>query len=372
MTLQSRQAGGHGHAGHGHATTPFRPFNPPNGDPLEKAFRCNGNAQCLSYAASVPMCPSFKATGDVRHSPKGRADALRAWHEDRRTAEATIDEADLLGTLDTCLGCKACSTTCPAQVDIPAMRAAFYADVYTRKARPLADRAMLLAERLSPLMLRASPVIRPFWPLARRAAEAVKGVTDLPADLAQPLPRSARVSLSDLKQRALPERAVLVWRDWFSALYDGATQRDVYQGLTALGYVPLFVEMLPAGKVAGDLGDRAGFAKMAGRMVAALSDGAASGAPMIGLDPAFVMALRQDYRKAGLDVPEVLLPHEFLAAEVRGGATGCPACLPGTHAAAEDQIQGHQMPRRKRWFDARTVSQMPCTLFGQGVSTEAY
>lgn len=283
----------------GIATTPFRPFNAPNDDPLEKAFRCNGNAQCLSYAASVPMCPSFKATWDVRHSPKGWADAQRAWHEDRRTAEATIDEADLLGTLDTCLGSKACSTTCPVQVDIPAMRAAFYADLYTRKARPLADRAMLLAERLSPLMLRASPVIRPFWPLARRAAEAVKGVTDLPADLAQPLPRSARVSLSELKQRALPERAVLVWMDWFSALYDGATQRDVYQGLTALGYVPLFVEMLPAGKVAGALGDRAGFAKMAGRLVAALSDGGASGAPMIGLDPAFVMALRLDIARRG-------------------------------------------------------------------------
>ncbi|ANT60831.1 FAD-linked oxidase [Salipiger sp. CCB-MM3] len=305
----------------GIATTPFRPFNAPEGDPLEKAFRCNGNAQCLSYAASVPMCPSFKATGDVRHSPKGRADALRAWHGDRQTGEATIDEADLLGTLDTCLGCKACASTCPVQVDIPAMRAAFYAEVYTRKARPLTDRAMLLAERLSPLMLRAAPVIRPFWPLARRVAEVMLGVTDLPGELAHPLPRSARISLAELKQRALPERAVLVWMDWFSALYDGVTQRDVYQGLTALGYAPLFVEMLPAGKVAGDLGDRAGSAKMAGRLVAALSNGAASGAPMIGLDPAFVMALRQDYRKAGLDVPEVLLPQEFLAAEVRRGAT---------------------------------------------------
>lgn len=81
---------------------------------------------------------------------KGRADALRAWHQDRRTGVTTVDEADLIGTLDTCLGCKACASTCPVQVDIPAMRAAFYADVYARKARPLIDRAMLLAERLSP------------------------------------------------------------------------------------------------------------------------------------------------------------------------------------------------------------------------------
>ncbi|WP_028957933.1 FAD-binding and (Fe-S)-binding domain-containing protein [Sulfitobacter sp. 20_GPM-1509m] len=305
----------------GIATTPFRPFNAPEGDPLEKAFACNGNAQCLSYAARVPMCPSFKATADVRHSPKGRADALRAWHQDRRTGVTTVDEADLIGTLDTCLGCKACASTCPVQVDIPAMRAAFYADVYARKTRPLIDRAMLLAERLSPLMLRAAPVMRPLWPLARGASEAVLGVADLPDEMARPLPRSARISVSELGQRPLPEGTVLVWMDWFSALFDGATQRDVYQGLKALGYAPLFVEMLPAGKVAGDLGDPAGFARMAARLVAALKAGAAGGAPMIGLDPAFVMALRQDYRKAGLDVPEVLLPQEFLAAEIRRGVT---------------------------------------------------
>ncbi|MBN9886926.1 FAD-binding and (Fe-S)-binding domain-containing protein [Salipiger abyssi] len=303
----------------GIATTPFRPFNAPEGDALEKAFRCNGNAQCLSYAASVPMCPSFKATGDLRHSPKGRADALRAWHEGRQTGVATVSEQDLLGALDTCLGCKACASSCPVQVDIPAMRAAFYAEFYARNARPLADRAMLLAERLSPLLLGAAPVIRPFWPLARQVAEAVLGMTDLPGQIARPLPRRARITLRALGREDLPDRTVLVWMDWFSALYDGAAQQDVYRGLTALGYSVRFVEMRPAGKVAGDLGDRAGFRRMAERLVEALRLGARHGVPMVGLDPAFVMALRQDYRKAGLEAPELLLPQEFLAAELRAG-----------------------------------------------------
>jgi len=48
----------------GIATTPFRPFNAPKGDPMTSAFRCNGNAQCLSHAAAVPMCPSFKASAE--------------------------------------------------------------------------------------------------------------------------------------------------------------------------------------------------------------------------------------------------------------------------------------------------------------------
>ncbi|NWJ25302.1 hypothetical protein BJG94_16715 [Rhizobium sp. Td3] len=74
----------------GIATTPFRAFNGPEGDPLSLAFRCNGNAQCLSYAKTTPMCPSFKATADIRYSPNGRADALRTWHKARREADADL------------------------------------------------------------------------------------------------------------------------------------------------------------------------------------------------------------------------------------------------------------------------------------------
>ena len=117
----------------GIGTTPFRTFNAPEGDPLSLAFRCNGNAQCLSYAERTPMCPLFKATADLRHSPKGRADALRHWHRAKQRAEVTPQlEADLKEVLDGCLGCKACASTCPVQVDIPTMRAAFYADYYAR------------------------------------------------------------------------------------------------------------------------------------------------------------------------------------------------------------------------------------------------
>ncbi|UMA65035.1 FAD-binding oxidoreductase [Roseivivax marinus] len=302
----------------GIATTPFRPFNAADDDPLQNAFRCNGNAQCLSYAATTPMCPSFKATEDLRHSPKGRADALRAWHRGRDGA-AEIDEADLLGVLDTCLGCKACTSSCPVQVDIPWMRGAFYADYYARHRRPLTDRLTLLAERFSPWLAKVAPLGRPVWPLLRPLAERVLSLRDLPGELARPVPRRARIKAAELGTGALPDNAVLVWQDWFSALFDEAAQTDVRRGLEALGYRPLFVRMMPSGKAAGDMGDRAGFARMADRLTGALRAGARTGAPMIGLDPAFVMAVRQDYRKSGRDVPELLLPQEFLARALPDG-----------------------------------------------------
>lgn len=291
----------------GIATTPFRPFNAPEGDAMTRAFRCNGNAQCLSYSEKTPMCPSFKATADLRHSPKGRADALREWHQSRDPAL----EADLLGVLDGCLGCKACASSCPVQVDIPTMRAAFYADYFGRHARPLADRLTLMAERFSPLTQALAPALAPVWPLAVRLAARAMRTVDMPDRLAPRLPRRQRLRMSDLA-RPLPPGSVILVQDWFTALLDAELQRDMIAGLTALGYHPRVLDMRPAGKAAQTMGDRKGFLAMAGQLVARLQAAAATGRPLIGMDPAFVMQLRQDYPKSGLTPPPVLLPQEFL------------------------------------------------------------
>lgn len=319
----------------GIATTNFRPFNSPEGDALEKAFRCNGNAQCLSYQATTPMCPSFKASADLRHSPKGRADALRAWKAAKDRSGQGVDEADLLAVLDTCLGCKACASTCPVQVDVPQMRSAFYADYFARNPRPLADRMTLLAERLSPLQVKLAWLSRPFWPLVRSAAAALMKAVDLPDHIARPLPSAERIAIADLAT-PLPEGTVLIWQDWFTALFDEAVQRDASAGLKALGYRPLFVEMLPAGKAALNLGDMDGFRTMAAKLAAALEKGAATGAPMIGLDPAFTMMLQQDYAKAGYRLPPVLLPQEFLSRELADGKT-----FPKAKSAAPAKLLSH-------------------------------
>ena len=291
----------------GIATTPFRPFNAPDGDPLKMAFRCNGNAQCLSYAEKTPMCPSFKATADLRHSPKGRADGLRAWALSRDPAL----EAALLVTMDSCLGCKACASTCPVQVDIPTMRSAFLADHYSRNRRPLADRLTLAAERFSRLTLRLAPVLRPLWPMTVKLAERLTATRDMPARLAR-APRMVQPG----KLQTLPANAVILVQDWFTALFDEDLQRDVVAGLKALGFEPHLLAMRPAGKVAQTLGDMAGFRAMADRLADDLHKAAGHGLPLVGMDPAFVMQLRQDWPKAGITAPKVLSLQEFLVSRL--------------------------------------------------------
>ncbi len=296
----------------GIATTPFRPFNAPEGDALQNAFRCNGNAQCLSYEAAVPMCPSFKATGDIRHSPKGRADALRSWHHRSQTVKKQSSERDLLNVLDTCLGCSACASSCPVQVAIPQMRSAFYSSFYEKNKRPLEDRMMLLAEQFSPWLRKTAPAMRPIWPLIVKLTEAFLGFEGLPKSLARPLPKSVRISPSHLNGFSFPANSMLILQDWFTELFDEDLQRDALAGLTALGYSPIFIEMLPAGKIAEDMGDKKRTAKLVGRLEHLLDQAAQLGRPMIGLDPAFVAYVR----KRGI---ALALPQEFLVEELNSG-----------------------------------------------------
>src|SRR5690606_15722623 len=44
-----------------------------------RAFNCNGNGACFDFDLDTPMCPSWKATRDRRHSPKGRTTLMREW-----------------------------------------------------------------------------------------------------------------------------------------------------------------------------------------------------------------------------------------------------------------------------------------------------
>lgn len=312
-------------------TTPFRAFNAPDDDPLVRAFRCNGNAQCLSYRKTTPMCPSFKATADLRHSPKGRADALRDWHAARRgdAPDLAACEADLMRVLDSCLGCKACASDCPVQVDIPAMRSAFHADYFKRHARPLSDRLVLATERHSRLIARMVPALAPFWALAARVGEWMTGTVDMPARLAKAPPRDTRLCVADLR-RPLPDGTVILVQDWFTTLFDPGLQRDVIAGFRALGYRPRLLDMHPAGKAAHTGGDLVGFRRMAGRLAAVLHAAAATGAPLIAIEPALGMMLRQEYRKAGIDLPPVLMPQEFLSAEIRSGRAMPRALRPAT------------------------------------------
>ena len=99
---------------------PARPWKPAlrwETDFLDEVERCNGEGACRKMDGV--MCPSFQASGDESLSTRGRANLLRG-------LLAGEDLTDAISvSLEKCLGCKACSSECPSQVDMAAMKAEF-------------------------------------------------------------------------------------------------------------------------------------------------------------------------------------------------------------------------------------------------------
>ncbi|MFI1654133.1 FAD-binding and (Fe-S)-binding domain-containing protein [Streptomyces sp. NPDC020472] len=91
------------------------------------AARCVGVAKCRVDGPSPGpgvMCPSYRATGEERHSTRGRA---RLLHE-MALGEVITDgwrSEEVREALDLCLSCKGCRSDCPVGVDMAAYKAEF-------------------------------------------------------------------------------------------------------------------------------------------------------------------------------------------------------------------------------------------------------
>ncbi|MFB7055682.1 FAD-binding and (Fe-S)-binding domain-containing protein [Streptomyces vinaceus] len=100
--------------------------------------RCVGVAKCRSDAAAGPevMCPSYRVTGEERHSTRGRA---RLLHEMLAGEVLTGGwrSPEVAQALDLCLACKGCLSDCPVGVDMASYKAEFLHRHWAGRLRPL-------------------------------------------------------------------------------------------------------------------------------------------------------------------------------------------------------------------------------------------
>jgi len=279
------------------------------------ALSCNGNGACFAQEAAEVMCPSYKATGDRRHSPKGRAGLVREWLRqggpDGRAEPAF--EAEVKAALDGCLSCRACARACPVQVDVPSFRARFLEAWHSRHRRPLADHALARLEPLLPLAERLRPIFNAAGPLARLIG--LHHLPEIPAlNLRAELYRHGIPTLGTAA-RPDPARAVVIVPDAFTRFFEPALLLDLALVIRALGHEPWVAPFRPSGKPLHVLGRLAAFRKTAARQAQALERMA--GLVLVGIEPAVTLAYGDEYREAlGRRAPPVLLPQEWLAAVI--------------------------------------------------------
>lgn len=70
--------------------------------------------QCMHCGLCLPTCPTFDETGRERNSPRGRIALMRAVADGELPLDRQFAEE-----MDYCVGCLACTTSCPAGVDYP-------------------------------------------------------------------------------------------------------------------------------------------------------------------------------------------------------------------------------------------------------------
>lgn len=282
---------------------------------FELAVKCNGNGQCFNRDHDDVTCPSYKASGDRRQSPKGRAALLRQWLRPGSNGDAgegpraTFEEA-VQHSLATCLGCKACATQCPVKVDIPSMRSRFYETYYRTRRRPLRHRLLAAMEPLTPAM-RAAPWLANAALTAAAPILKAAGLVDLPS--VRP-PRSRRRPPS--RQTG---RGVLLLEDTFLATFDCGVIDDSARLLERQGYAVVRPAPTANGKALQVLGMRDAFARTAGQAVAHRASFAPLDLPVVAIEPAVRDLWRDEYRVAGTTGREVQSLDAFLCGEWDGG-----------------------------------------------------
>jgi len=255
--------------------------------------RCDNNGACRKSDPEV-MCPSFRATGDERHSTRGRANALRlALTGQLGQGGAGLDSPEMAEALALCISCKACKRECPTGVDMARIKLEWQHRQNGLRGVPLRERALASLPRLAP----KASLLAPLLNLGARSPFAgVLGVAP-----GRTLPRWSTRPWRDQEARRTGEPDVVLFVDTFSRWLEPENARAAARVLAAGGWsvapgVPRERGARPlcCGRTYLSAGMLDEARVEARRLVDALSPHAERGRPIVGLEPSCLYTLRDE------------------------------------------------------------------------------
>jgi FAD/FMN-containing dehydrogenase/Fe-S oxidoreductase len=269
-------------------------------------LRCIGIGACRKTDAGN-MCPSYRATMDEQHSPRGRAHLLFEMLQGEVLKDQWQDE-HVKASLELCLSCKACKNECPLNVDIATYKAEFLSHYYERHRRPLRAHAFGRIDRWARLGSLA-PIISNFFthaPLTRQVLKKILGMAaarEIPRLAPQTFERWARRSMvpatGDTPVRAHAERATrgtaILWADTFTNYFHPDTGRAAFKVLDHAGF-DLRIPQGPlcCGRPLYDFGMLGEAKEYLRRVLDVLKREIQSGIPVIVLEPSCASVFRDE------------------------------------------------------------------------------
>jgi Fe-S oxidoreductase len=196
--------------------------------------RCIGIGLCRRTSGGT-MCPSYRVTGEERHSTRGRAHLLYEMSRgDSPLSAPGFDRREVHEALDLCLSCKGCKGDCPMRVDVATYKAEFAHRWYRWRLRPRIAwffgympwlaRILSLAPRLVNTLARWRPT---------------KWVLGVHPD--RPIPTLARETFRHRNARRVPAGArtgerVVLWVDSWTERFHPEVGIAAVEVLDHLGY----------------------------------------------------------------------------------------------------------------------------------------
>ena len=320
-----------------------------------QAMFCNGNGGCYNFDPNDAMCPSWKATRERKHSPKGRASLVREWlrlmslqgvdvvAEGRKVRYGSflsnfpervknswrkkrgeydfnheVHEA-MMG----CLACKSCVAQCPIKVNVPDFRSRFLEAYYSRYLRPVKDYMVGGLEYMIPFLARFPSIYNGTMNngLVRSLFKRWVGMIDSPPICTNSLKqgmeeRNVQFASAETLSAIAPDqrdRSVIIVQDAFTSYFETQLVLDVIELLQRTGFNVLIAPFKPNGKPLHVHGFKGAFNKAADANTRMLQEFTSSGISMIGIDPSMTLTYRQEYVDDGTRLKiEVQLLQEWL------------------------------------------------------------
>jgi len=292
--------------------TPELAFAAKDGSFVANLEQCNGCGGCLKTTPA--MCPTFIATGEESMSTRGRVNLIRSALERRGLSGVfPLDSRELNTAMGSCLGCRACTTECPSNVNLTLLKTELLQALIRRDG--LSWRARLFSSvdllgRLGCLAPRlANRVIDSL--LVRSFASKALGIA-----WQRPLPHYARQRFDRWFLRRPhprgPRGRVVLWDDTFVRYHEPQIGIAAVKVLEAAG----FEVALPRGRKCcgrpafsqGNLDE----ARRAGRHNLALLSRDVDQAPILFLEPSCYSMFAEDYRELQLTGAEQMARRCFL------------------------------------------------------------
>lgn len=280
-------------------------FEHDGGDLTNAVHRCVGMGKCRADngPAGGFMCPSYRATRDEKDSTRARARVLQ---EVANGQVRGFDAREVHESLDLCLSCKACSTDCPAGVDMAQYKSEALFRRYRGRLRPMAHYVLGQLPRWTPVLSALAPLVNAAMSIGwlRRLALPIAGV-----DGRRRIPRVAASTFRAQRARAIrsgraavagsaPRQGaarVMVWADSFSNGFAPQVDHDVVRVLEAAGFeVVTPAEAVCCGLTWISTGQLDGARARLSKLMAAFAPIVDAGVPIVGVEPSCTAVLRSD------------------------------------------------------------------------------